>query len=157
MLKQLGLMFLAASLAAVAFSSSMNGTWKVNTDRSKYMDRKPPKSSIVTVSEDATKHHLHFYWVSDDNKPFTVDLSFPLNGGPVEFTATQSEPLDSSIDHAVVEVVSPNKWIFSYFSKDNKLTSTRVVTRTGNETEARYFMKTPHGDKLIEDEVTELQ
>jgi hypothetical protein len=154
MLKLLCVTSLTLALGANASPSGMDGKWKVNLDKSKYTEGKPPKSLLITVTEDSTRCHVHFDGVMDDDKAFTMDLSFPLKGGPVEVTGA---PRDPKVDHASIKVVSSNKWIFSYFSKDDKLTGRRVVTSDGKQSEAKFFEKTPQGEKLMVDEVSELQ
>ncbi len=88
--------------------------------------------------------------MTGDGKSMNGGIAFPLKGGAVEVTGF---PPDPKMDHVSVKIVSKNKWVFSYFDKDNKLTSTRVVTTDGKVTEAKWFA----GDKLLENEVSEKQ
>ena len=139
-----------ALAVAGAAADLHDGTWLVNVSKSKYTTHPPPKSGTITVTEDATIHHVTFSMVMDDGKPMNGELAFPLKGGIVE---VKGFPPDPQMDHGSAKVVSKSKWVFSYFDKDNKLTLTLVVTTDGKMTEAKSFV----GDKLLENEVSERQ
>ena len=140
----------AAFAIAGAAADLHDGTWIINLTKSKYTTNPAPKSETITVSEDATMHHVSFAIVMDDGKPMSGEIAFPLKGGAVE---VKGFPPDPKRDHESVKVVSKRKWVFSYFDKDNKLTSTLVVTTDGKMTEAKEFV----GEKLIGNEVSEKQ
>ena len=139
---------LAAFAVAGAAADLHDGTWIVNLTKSKYTTNPAPKSETITVSEDATGHHVDFSFVTNDGKAMNGGIAFPLKGGAVEVTGF---PPDPKMDHVSVKIVSKSEWLFSYFDKDNKLTSTRVVTTDGKVTEAKWFV----GGKLLENEVSE--
>jgi hypothetical protein len=140
----------AAFAVAGAAADLHDGTWIVNVNKSKYTREPAPKSAKITVSEDATKHHVDFSIVTSDGNSLNAGIAFPLKGGALEVTGF---PPDPQMDHGSVKVIGKSKWVFSYFDKDNKLTLTLVVTTDGKMTEAKSFV----GDKLIENEVSEKQ
>ncbi len=143
-------LIVAAFAVASAAADLHDGTWIVNLTKSRYTINPAPKSETITVSKDTTRYHVDFSFVTGDGKSMNGGIAFPLKGGAVEVTGF---PPDPKMDHVSVKIVSKNKWVFSYFDKDNKLTSTRVVTTDGKVTEAKWFA----GDKLLENEVSEKQ
>ncbi len=138
----------AVFAVAGAAADLHDGTWIVNLTKSKDTTNPGPKSETITVSEDATRHHVDFSFVTNDGKSMNGGIAFPLKGGVVEMTGF---PPDPQMHHISVKIVSESKWVFSYFDKDNKLTSTRVVTTDGKVTEAKWFV----GGKLLDNEVSE--
>jgi hypothetical protein len=148
---RLSVLLLTVAAFAVAGAADLHdGTWIVNLSKSKYTTHPPPKSETITATEDATMHHVTFSIVMDDGKPMNGEIAFPMKGGIVE---VKGFPPDPQMDHGSVKVVSKSKWVFSYFDKDNKLTSTLVVTTDGKMTEAKSFA----GDKLLDNEVSDKQ
>jgi hypothetical protein len=141
--------FLGATAGAFG-ADSHDGTWKMNVEKSHYTSHPPPRSETVTISSDATTHHVEFLITMDDGATMKGGISFPRKGGPLEM---HGFPPDPEIDHATAKIVSEDKYILSYFDKADKLTSTRVVMYHGNVAEAKSYVD----GKLIDTEVVEKQ
>jgi hypothetical protein len=99
------------------------------------------------VTEDASSHRVRFDGIMNDGNEIKGDQL------PAQGWLGRSFPADPKMDHVSVKVASKEKWIFSYFDKGNKLTSKRIVTTDGKATEAKWYV----GDKLLENEVSEIQ
>lgn len=152
MLNKLCFLLISAALAVPAADLHL-GVWTLDVEKSKYVGQPAPKSETVTITADETSFQVSFDALMANGAPFKGSFRFPLKGGAVDESGMPREGKPAEMDHARVEVVGDQKWIFHYFDKNNKLTSKRVVTTDGKVTRALWSA----GGKVIWDEVTRKQ
>jgi hypothetical protein len=92
---------------ATAAADQASGTWKMNTEKSKYSPGPPPKSLTVVVESDDTNYKIDATGTDADGKPIHVQYSATFDGK--DYSVTGVAKADSvsvkRIDADAVETV----------------------------------------------------
>src|SRR5215467_13965281 len=76
---------LVLSAAAMAADDPQNGTWELNTEKSKYSGP-APKANTLTIAVDEKTYKLHAEGVDAQGKPTKADFTAGLDGKDVPAT-----------------------------------------------------------------------
>lgn len=81
-----GLFVLALAAGGVsAQNDPFNGTWKLNSSKSKYTTGAPPKEQTVTITTVGDQSQVEVTGTSVDGSPIHVKYLVPTKGGPGKF------------------------------------------------------------------------
>jgi len=130
---------LVVSVAAMAADDPQNGTWKLNTEKSKYSGA-APKANTLTIMADAKTYKVHAEGVGADGKPTATDFTAEFGGPDVSAKALPYGNMVSAkrIDANTVEVT---------MKKDGKalVTVTSVVSKDGKTRTSTFHGKDEAG------------
>src|SRR5215470_4970074 len=116
---------LVASATATAADDPQSGTWKLNTEKSKYSGP-APKANTLTITVDAKTYKLHAEGVGADGKPTAADFTAEFGGPDV---ASKGLPYGNMVS---VKRIDANTLEVT-MKKDGKalVTVTSVVSKDG--------------------------
>jgi hypothetical protein len=139
-----GMAMLATALTLFAvnvLADQSSGTWKMNTEKSKYSPGPPPKSLTVVVESDSDSYKIDATGTDSDGKPIHVQYSAKFDGK--DYPAARIANADSvsvkRIDENTVETTQKKDGkvvmtITTNVSKDGK---TRTSTWHGKNAEGK--------------------
>jgi len=133
-------MALTLFVATVAADQSA-GTWKMNTEKSKYSPGPPPKNLTVVVESDRDSYKIDATGTDADGKPIHVQYSAKFDGK--DYPATGIPNADSvsvkRIDENTVETTQKKdgKVVMTITSKVSKDGKTRTSTWHGKNAEGK--------------------
>ena len=126
---------------ATAAADQASGTWKMNTEKSKYSPGPAPKSLTVVVESDDTNYKIDATGTDADGKPIHVQYSAKFDGK--DYPATGVANADSvsvkRIDANTIETAQKKdgKVMMTITSKVSKDGKTRTSTWHGKNAEGK--------------------
>ena len=126
---------------ATAAADQASGTWKMNTEKSKYSPGPAPKSVTVVVESDDTNYKIDATGTDADGKPIHVQYSAKFDGK--DYPATGVANADSvsvkRIDANTIETMQKKdgKVMMTITSKVSKDGKTRTSTWHGQNAEGK--------------------
>lgn len=152
-------LFAALSLLGGSLIAADNdpfvGTWKLNVDKSTYNGVPKPKEETVTVTHQGDNQLLSFTGTTADGSPIKMEITVPINGGPMQITGAPPNP---AWDTATLKRINPTTEDLIY-SKDGKQVGVRHVKIAGNHKTltARYTGPGPQGKTITQNDFWEKQ
>jgi hypothetical protein len=122
MLYALVLFALASPLLA---SDPFAGTWKLNSEKTKYTAGAPAKEVTLVIEEDGTNFMVTASGTDSDGSPFSVKYTVPIKGGKGTVVAGDFNGITSAVSGTNIRE--------NHYTKDGKLLRTRrtVVSKDG--------------------------
>jgi hypothetical protein len=141
------------SSALFAADNVFLGTWKLNTERSKFSPAPGPKELVVKLEEDGNNIHRIATGTDGQGKPINEDSSIPWDGNDHSVTKPPEPPITVAVTKAnarTLNVVVKN---------DGKVTSTQhvVASKDGKTVTITEDGVTDKGQKMHNVEVAEKQ
>jgi hypothetical protein len=100
------------------------GTWKLNSEKSKYKTGAPPKEQTVTFSEQGTELHVMVKGISSDGQPISTHFIVPISGG-------SGKIVESTYEAVSAKSATPNERETS-FSKAGAVVYTAHAKRSAD-------------------------
>jgi hypothetical protein len=96
-MRKLLVLVCALGLAGALYAAGpFSGTWKLNTDKSKFQSGPAPQEETVTVREANGTTDVTVAGTDQSGKPVAVHFTHPTSGGPV--TYLEGGPTDGSTE-----------------------------------------------------------
>ncbi len=133
---------LVANAVAMAADDPQTGTWKLNTEKSKYSGP-APKANTLTIAADAKSYKLHAEGVDAQGKPTMADFTAEIGGPDVPSKGLPYGNMVSvkRVDANTIEVT---------MKKDGKtlVTVTSVVSKDGKTRTSTFHGKDEAGKEV---------
>lgn len=136
-MKKVCMLFLVLSVGTLWAADAFTGTWKLSPAKSKFPKGFETKEMIVVMAEQGANIAVTAKGVGSDGKPISVKYTFPMKGGPVNYTEGAPAPgttvvnkrIDANTFESTITINGKDaRTTKAVVSKDGK---TFTLTRTG--------------------------
>ena len=120
------LLFFALSTSLLA-SDPFAGTWKLNSEKTRYKTGAPPKEVTVVMEEQGDQLHVTVTGMHDDGSPLSVKYSVPVKGG-MGMVET------GDFNSVRLKVIGKNTREFQYLKDGKEIRMRRMVVSEDGKT-----------------------